>query len=99
MLQKKLKKDYISIYWGKVELCSMINLEVARMAHENLRELEDQLIELRQTYQEVISETREFEDPQLQNGPINAAEVRLSALRHEIAEVEKKIKKAESKTE
>lgn len=67
------------------------------MAHENLRELEDQLIELRQTYQEVISETREFEDPQLQNGPINAAEVRLSALRHEIAEVEKKIKKAESK--
>ncbi|MBC8845277.1 hypothetical protein IAI16_35400, partial [Escherichia coli] len=45
------------------------------------------------------SETREFEDPQLQNGPINAAEVRLSALRHEIAEVEKKIKKAESKTE
>ncbi|EFS4068229.1 hypothetical protein HXT03_002908, partial [Listeria monocytogenes] len=53
------------------------------MAHENLRELEDQLIELRQTYQEVISETREFEDPQLQNGPINAAEVRLSALRHE----------------
>lgn len=46
---------------GKVELCSMINLEVARMAHENLRELEDQLIELRQTYQEVISETREFE--------------------------------------
>ncbi|EEP9168797.1 Lmo0654 family protein [Listeria monocytogenes] len=69
------------------------------MAHENLRELEDQLIELRQTYQEVISETREFEDPQLQNGPINVAEVRLSALRHEIAEVEKKIKKAESKTE
>lgn len=64
------------------------------MAHENLRELEDQLIELRQTYQEVISETREFEDPQLQNGPINAAEVRLSALRHEIAEVEKKNQKS-----
>lgn len=32
-------------------------------------------------------------------GPINAAEVRLSALRHEIAEVEKKIKKAEKETE
>ncbi|MBF2587665.1 hypothetical protein IA933_02000 [Listeria marthii] len=69
------------------------------MAHENLRELEDQLIELRQTYQEVISETRDFEDPQLQNGPINASEVRLSVIRHEIAEVEKKIKKAESETE
>lgn len=77
----------------------MTNLEVAHMAHENLRELEDQLIELRQTYQEVISETRDFEDPQLQNGPINASEVRLSAIRHEIAEVEKKIKKAESETE
>ncbi len=94
-----LKKGLYFYLMGKSKLCSMINLEVARMAHENLRELEDQLIELRQTYQEVISETREFEDPQLQNGPINAAEVRLSALRHEIAEVEKKIKKAESKTE
>lgn len=76
----------------------MINLEVAKMAHENLRELEDRLIGLRQEYQEVLSETRDFEDPQLQNGPINASEVRLSALRHEISEVEKKIKKVEGDT-
>lgn len=76
----------------------MNNLEVAHMAHENLRELEDRLIELRQQYQEALSETRDFEDPQLQNGPINAAEVRLSALRHEITEVEKKIKKVEGNT-
>ncbi|CAM2362687.1 Lmo0654 family protein [Listeria seeligeri] len=68
------------------------------MAHENLRELEDRLIGLRQEYQEVLSETRDFEDPQLQNGPINASEVRLSALRHEISEVEKKIKKVEGDT-
>ncbi|ECX4529390.1 hypothetical protein F6V12_02240 [Listeria innocua] len=68
------------------------------MAHENLRELEDRLIELRQQYQEALSETRDFEDPQLQNGPINVAEVRLSALRHEITEVEKKIKKVEGNT-
>ncbi|WP_343363454.1 Lmo0654 family protein [Listeria seeligeri] len=68
------------------------------MAHENLRELEDRLIGLRQEYQEVLSETRDFEDPQLQNGPINASEVRLSALRHEILEVEKKIKKVEGDT-
>ncbi|MBM5609884.1 Lmo0654 family protein [Listeria seeligeri] len=68
------------------------------MAYENLRELEDRLIGLRQEYQEVLSETRDFEDPQLQNGPINASEVRLSALRHEISEVEKKIKKVEGDT-
>ncbi|MBC1422604.1 Lmo0654 family protein [Listeria seeligeri] len=68
------------------------------MAQENLRELEDRLIGLRQEYQEVLSETRDFEDPQLQNGPINASEVRLSALRHEISEVEKKIKKVEGDT-
>ncbi|MBC6296430.1 hypothetical protein HCJ45_04770 [Listeria sp. FSL L7-1517] len=68
------------------------------MAKENLRELEDRLIDLRREYQEVLSETKDFEDPQLQNGPINAAEVRLSALRHEISEVEKKIKKVEGST-
>ncbi|MBC1482218.1 hypothetical protein HCJ52_03575 [Listeria sp. FSL L7-1485] len=68
------------------------------MAKENLRELEDRLIDLRREYQEVLSETKDFEDPQLQNGPINAVEVRLSALRHEISEVEKKIKKVEGST-
>ncbi|WP_099221568.1 Lmo0654 family protein [Listeria costaricensis] len=59
------------------------------------QDLEERLIELRREYQEVLAESYEFEDPQLQNGPINTAEVRLDAIRKEIKDVEKRLKKFE----
>lgn len=68
-------------------------MEVLFLKESERRELEDRLIELRQEYQNQVADSRDFEDPQLQNGPMNAAEVRLSGLRHEIKKIEKHLKK------
>ncbi len=68
-------------------------MEVLFVKEAERRELEDRLLELRHEYQDLVAESRDFEDPQLQNGPMNAAEVRLSGIRLEIKKIEKHLKK------
>nr|WP_179946606.1 Lmo0654 family protein [Listeria sp. ILCC792] len=68
-------------------------MEVSFVKEDERKELEDRLIDLKHEYQNLVADSRDFEDPQLQNGPMNAAEVRLSSIRHEIKKIEKHLKK------
>ncbi|EUJ21406.1 Lmo0654 family protein [Listeria aquatica] len=63
------------------------------MNEKSRQDLEDRLIELRREYQEVVADPEGFEDPMLQNGPINSSEMRLGSIRREIKEIEEKLRK------
>ncbi|EUJ28219.1 hypothetical protein MFLO_12511 [Listeria floridensis FSL S10-1187] len=63
------------------------------MNTEKRQELEDRLIELRHEYQDLAADSRDFEDPMLQNGPMSSSEMRLSSIRREIKEIEEQLRK------
>lgn len=62
---------------------------------ETRKELEERLVELRSEYQEALSDNRNLEDPQFQNGSIDPSQVRLNALQTEIKQIEKKLNELE----
>ncbi|MHC5253033.1 Lmo0654 family protein [Listeria kieliensis] len=63
------------------------------MKEKSRQDLEDRLIELRREYQELVADPAGFEDPMLQNGPINSSEMRLDSIRREIEEIEERLRK------